>query len=195
MANAGSTAETICSAPAREKEEAIFYLCFSAFPAEVEKSFERTESPSLCLCEAKVAVALLFDSSAWALYFLSCSFNLGTSLCQCLSIPLSNGAAEGTEWALKPRSVACSGWGSPAILIPWHTGQLLLPAALARPSAVLGLGFEEQPHPLPPSFMQRWCRTEPFHALPVSGCSHRDAQHTSCGRANNELHLEFYVNY
>lgn len=67
MANTGSTAETICSAPAREKEEAFFYLCFSAFPTEVEKSFEMSESPSLWLCEAEVAVALLFDSSAQAL--------------------------------------------------------------------------------------------------------------------------------
>lgn len=67
MANTGSTAETICSAPAREKEETIFYLHFFAFPTEVEKSFERSEPPSFCLCEAKVAVDLLFDSSAWAL--------------------------------------------------------------------------------------------------------------------------------
>lgn len=186
MANTGSTAETICSAPAREKEEAIFYLCFSAFPTEVEKSFERS-----VWGWGSGSFAVWFQCLSTGTYsFPSCSINLGRYLCQW--------AAEGIEWALKPHSVACSGWASPAILIPWHTGQLLLPAALARPSAMLGLGFEEQPHPLPPSLMQRWCRRMEDWAIPCPTCLWlypQICQHTSYGRAHNELHLEFYVNY
>lgn len=158
--------------PSKRERRSDFYQCFSAFPTEVERSFQRSESPSLCLYEAKVAVALLFDSSAWALeltIFLP-AILIWVHPVYWASVSASHWAMKRTEWALKPPAVACSGWGSPAILTLWHTGQLLLPAALTRPSAVLGLGFEEELHHLPPSLMQRRCRRMQDSAIPGSAC-------------------------
>lgn len=98
--------------PSKRERRSIFYLCFSAFPTEVEKSSEMSESPSLWLCEAKVAVALLFDSRAWALeltIFLPAALIWGHT---CASVSASHwavGLLKRTEWALKPRAVAFSG--------------------------------------------------------------------------------------
>lgn len=84
MANTGSTAETICLTPAREKT--FCYLGFLAFLVELQKSFVRNESSLLWLYVAKAAVALMSISSTWALeffIFLAVTFFLRASLCWC----------------------------------------------------------------------------------------------------------------
>lgn len=115
VANMGSTAETICSAPAREKEEAIF-ICVSLHSLPRGRKELWKESSPLYLCEAKAAVASLFDSSAWALELII-SLPATLILCHtCASVSASHwavGLLKRTEWALKPCAVACSGWVSP----------------------------------------------------------------------------------
>lgn len=87
--------------PSKRESRSSFYQCFSAFPTKVEKSFERRESPSLCLCEAKVAaVALLFYSSAWALELIIFFPVTLIWVCQCLSIPLSKWRGLSEHWSL-----------------------------------------------------------------------------------------------
>lgn len=80
-------------------------------------------------------------------------------MCRCHSIPLSNGAAEAE--VVSTETSCCGLWQAKAVLsYPYHGTQCSFCCRQPRPGLlpVLGLDFEEQPHHLLLSFMQKRCR-------------------------------------
>lgn len=111
--------------------------------------------------------------------FPSCSIKLRTYLCQCLIIPLSSGAAE-EDWV----STEASCCGLFRLRQSCHPHTMAHRTASAASS--LGKAFwlcwdwvlRNNLTPFPQALCRDdagECRVQPFHALPVSGCTHRDA--------------------
>lgn len=171
MANTGNTAETICSAPAREKEESLF-ICVSLHTLESYRRTLKGVKSKEWKCVAKAAVAFLSDSSAWALEFvIFLAAPIWTYMGWCQSIPLSIWAAE-AEGVCTEASY-CGLWQAKAILSsPYHGTHCSF--CCQQPQSglltVLGLHFEEQPQHLLLNFMQRWCRRMEDLVSPCPDC-------------------------